>query len=224
MKAKRYDISVEDNHNFFANNVLVHNCQSYPEALQELLILGCDVVGTVKMDGSSVTAFIRDGVFGVTSRNMELLETEDNAYWKTIRALNVEQKMRDYFAPTENIALQGELVGPGIQGNRAGLKDFNIHWFNLLDINSSKYSSHSALESFIAHSQLTIVQVIFRGKLPSYTNVLSLLKMANELKYSNGLPAEGIVWRPIEETYSNVLKGRLSVKTISNLFLETYKE
>jgi len=60
--------------------------------------------------------------------------------------------------------------------------------------------------------------------LPSYTNVLSLLKMANELKYSNGLPAEGIVWRPIEETYSNVLKGRLSVKTISNLFLETYKE
>lgn len=29
---KVYDIEVEDNHNFFANNFLVSNCQSYPEA------------------------------------------------------------------------------------------------------------------------------------------------------------------------------------------------
>lgn len=29
--SKRYDIEVEKNHNFFANNILVHNCTIYPD-------------------------------------------------------------------------------------------------------------------------------------------------------------------------------------------------
>lgn len=197
--------------------------QSDPDALQELLSLGCDIVGTVKMDGSSVTAYLKDGVFGVTSRNMELIETEDNAYWKTVRKNNVEQKMRLWFE-NKNVALQGELVGPGIQGNRAGLTELDIHWFNLFNIDTSVYLSTEELYHFTQKTQLEMVAIIFSGELPHGTNVVSLLKIANDLNYSNGLPAEGIVWRPVEETYSNTLKGRLSVKTISNRFLELYKE
>jgi hypothetical protein len=51
-----------------------------------------------------------------------------------------------------------------------------------------------------------------------------MLEVALALNYDNGTPAEGIVWRSACETYSEVLKGRMSFKTISNRFLEKYKE
>ncbi len=40
---------------------------------------------TEKLDGSSATYYIKDGVFGVCSRNLELLETEGNTFWKVAR-------------------------------------------------------------------------------------------------------------------------------------------
>jgi RNA ligase (TIGR02306 family) len=198
--------------------------QSAPDVLAELLALNVNVIGTVKMDGSSVTAYIKDRVFGVCSRNMELIETEDNAFWKTIRAEKIEEKMRAYFAPTENVAIQGELCGPGLQGNKMGLTKLEIHWYNLFSIDTGKYSAHKSLLSFVAHAQLNIVKVVFHNYMPSDTTVTSLLEKASALKYENGAPAEGIVWRPEIEVYSDVLKDRLSFKTISNSFLEKHKE
>jgi hypothetical protein len=47
---------------------------------------------------------------------MDLKETEGNAFWSTARHENVEEKMRTEFGLAD-FALQGELVGPGIQGN-----------------------------------------------------------------------------------------------------------
>lgn len=198
--------------------------QSDPEALGELLALDVDVVGTMKMDGTSITCFIKDNVFGVTSRNMELIETEDNAFWKTVREAKVEEKMRDHLTAGGNYAIQGELSGMGIQGNRMGLPELNIFWFNLFNIDTAKYLSAKELFEFCQVSQLTHVPIHFMGKLPTNTTLIDLLKMSNELTYSNGLPAEGIVWRPIHETHSDILKGRMSFKVISNIFIEKYKE
>ena len=199
--------------------------QSAPEALTELLALNTEVVGTFKMDGSSVTCFVKDGVFGVTSRNMELLETEDNAYWKTIRRLKVEEKMRAHLpVGGGNYAVQGELIGPGIQGNRMGLKELDIHWYNLYHIDTGTYFSTKMLLDFTLSSSLTMVQVHYAGKFPAGTTVNYLLEMANDLNYANGLPAEGLVWRPYHEAKSEVLKGRMSFKTVSNRYLEKYKE
>ena len=31
--SKRYNIEVENNNNYFANNILVHNCQNMPQIL-----------------------------------------------------------------------------------------------------------------------------------------------------------------------------------------------
>jgi RNA ligase (TIGR02306 family) len=199
--------------------------QSVPDALTELLALNTEVVGTHKMDGSSVTCYIKDGIFGVTSRNMDLLETEDNAFWKTIRRLKVEEKMRAHLpVGGGNYAIQGELIGPGIQGNRMSATELDIHWYNLFHIDTGTYFSTKMLWDFTISSGLTMVQIHFMGRLPVGTSVGSLLEMANGLNYSNGLPAEGLVWRPFHEAKSEVLKGRMSFKTISNRFLEKYKE
>ena len=199
--------------------------QSYPDVLDELLVMDVNVIGTMKMDGSSVTAYLKDGVFGVCSRNMDLIETEDNAFWKTIRTKKIEEKMRSYF-PWQggNYAIQGELCGPGLQGNKMGLKEMDIFWYNLFHIDTLIYLSTKQLHDFIVSYGLSWAEIVFQGKLPKDTTVNTLLDMANKLNYGNQLPAEGIVWRPEVEINSNVLKDRMSFKTISNRFIETYKE
>ena len=55
--------------------------QSEPRVLDEAMSKGLVLVGTLKMDGTSFTAYRRDADFGVCSRNLDLKETEDNAHW-----------------------------------------------------------------------------------------------------------------------------------------------
>lgn len=199
--------------------------QSDPAALAEIVAMKVPVVGTMKMDGSSITCFFKDGKFGVTSRNMELLETEDNAFWKAVRAEGIEEKMASYFPVCGgDYAIQGELCGPGIQGNKMGLDKLTLFWYNVVHIGSGTYMSHKILHGFTLSTGLNMVQVVFQGELPENTTQADLLEMANKLNYANGLPAEGIVWRTVEESMSQVLKARMSFKTISNRYLEKYKE
>ena len=53
-----------------------------------------------KLDGSSFTAYMRDDVFGICSRNLELAREDDfgadikNAFWKTAIKIGLEDKMR----------------------------------------------------------------------------------------------------------------------------------
>ncbi|MBP6640991.1 MAG: RNA ligase (ATP), partial [Bacteroidia bacterium] len=86
------------------------------QVLQELLdkFTGTLCYVTEKLDGSSVTYYLKDDEFGVCSRNLELLESDENSLWKVARMLKVEEKLR---ALGGNHALQGEIVGEGIQGN-----------------------------------------------------------------------------------------------------------
>lgn len=189
--------------------------QSFPGLIRE--IQGKLMRGTLKVDGSSLTIFRDDERFGVCSRNMELVESDTNAYWKMAKELN----LRSY---TGNWAVQGELAGPGIQGNRLGLTKPTFFAFSLYDIEEGRFLNHDHLATFCAATGLNIVPTVFDGIIDPNWGVEDFLNFANQQVYQNGLPAEGVVWRPYEETYSEVLNGRLSFKTISNRFLSAYKE
>jgi hypothetical protein len=154
---------------------------------------------------------------------MELVETDGNAYWKTVRENKIEEKMRKYFEG-KNIAAQGELCGNSIQGNRMGEKMLVVYFYNLYDIDACRYLSDETLNNFTSACNLKRVPIVFIGKLSSDTTMNDLLEKANNLNYPNGTPAEGIVWRPASDTRSNVLNGRLSIKTISSRFLLKYNE
>jgi len=198
--------------------------QSEPNVLVEASNKGLVLIGTLKMDGTSFTAYRRDDEFGVCSRNLNLKETEDNAHWKMARKLKLEEILR---SEERNLCIQGEMVGPSIQANRLGLKEIDLYLFNLYDIDSGKYLSYNELTNFAAKHNLKVVptvDLLFTSAGNSSITVENLLKFAGGLNYSNGTPAEGIVWRPSVETYSDVLKGRLSFKTISNRYLLAYKE
>jgi RNA ligase (TIGR02306 family) len=197
--------------------------QSEPRVLDEAISKGLVLVGTLKMDGTSFTAYRRDADFGVCSRNLDLKETEDNAHWRMARKLKLEEILR---SEPRNLSIQGEMVGPGIQGNRMGFKEVDLYLFNLYDIDTGKYAGYNELVEFGQKHNIKVVPLVAQKDFGfgETATVSKMLEVALALNYDNGTPAEGIVWRSACETYSEVLKGRMSFKTISNRFLEKYKE
>lgn len=91
---------------------------------------------TIKLDGTSCTFYLNDGNFGVCSRNLELKEDENNVYWKMARKYNIEEFLRKL---GKNIALQGEIIGEGIQCNPEGIKGQEFYLFDIWDIDNQRY-------------------------------------------------------------------------------------
>lgn len=96
---------------------------------------------TMQLDGSSMTVYVQFGEndeyhFGICSRNLELVVdyTSDNAFIKT--ALKYE---KFFLHAGRNLAFQGELMGPGIQGNREGFDDHRFFIFDIYDIDRGRY-------------------------------------------------------------------------------------
>lgn len=165
---------------------------------------------TEKLDGSSATFFIKDGVFGVCSRNLELLETEGNTFWKVARELKLEEKLKEY---GKNISLQGELIGEGIQGNPYKIKGQTVKFFTGYDIDKQVRIPFVNLVVLLQGMELGYVPVLnqeFGFILPDSVD--------NMLKYAEGKSAlnpnterEGVVVRSMD--------GTISFKAISNKFL-----
>jgi len=109
---------------------------------------------TEKLDGSSITVYKKDGVFGVCSRNLDL--KPEGPFWDTVRALGIEEKLR----LVDNIALQGEHVGPGIQGNKYKLKERTIFFFDVFHILDQEYAITSDFQEIIWSLGLETVPVL----------------------------------------------------------------
>jgi RNA ligase (TIGR02306 family) len=164
---------------------------------------------TEKLDGSSATFYYKDGVFGVCSRNLELLETEGNTFWKVARELDLENKMREFDI---NISLQGELIGEGIQGNPYKIKGQTIRFFNMFDIDLQKYHTLSMFETVVKKQfGLEIVPILDRYfQLPE--TIEDILKYADgKSELNSNFDREGVVIRSLDRT--------ISFKAISNKFL-----
>lgn len=194
------------------------NLKSYPKALEELYGKECYV--TQKIDGSSATYYTKDGVFGICSRNVEFKLGEDaNAFINAGKELELEEKM---LALGRNIALQGELYGPNIQGNKLGISKISLAFFSAFDIDKHKYLDKKELVDICAFLDLTMVPIVWEGKM-EFT-LPELVTIANSQVYPNGSEAEGIVLRPVVSEESVILKTNLSVKIINENFLLKYKE
>jgi RNA ligase (TIGR02306 family) len=112
----------------------IQNCFASLLARKDIASLRFEV--TLKLDGSSLTAFLKDGVFGVCSRNLQVLPDDSNMFWAAMRADRVEERLRHV---GRNIALQGELMGPGIQRNRERVAQYTFFLFAAFDIDAQRY-------------------------------------------------------------------------------------
>lgn len=172
-----------------------------------------------KLDGSSMTVYYNNGVFGVCSRNLDLTETEDNTFWKTARKLRIDQSLRG----CGNYAIQGELIGNGIQDNKYNLPGVEFRAFNVYDIDAHRYLDLEDFKRFIAACRLQTIPLL--GTITLSHTVEQLLELVKGPSVLNRhTPREGIVFRPLIEEYDNDLHGRLSFKGINKEFLLKYNE
>lgn len=187
--------------------------QSVPEVLDELR--GLPYVATLKYDGTSATFCIdpRDGEFHACSRNMSILDGE-SVYWRVARKYGLETVLRR----CPGLAVQGEICGPGIQKNRLGLKELTLFIFNIYDIPKGRYLEPGAERRWLLETGLTGVEIVEAGEAFAHSQE-TLLGLAEGKYPGTTNEREGIVIRPLRETRSEVLAGRLSFKAISNRFL-----
>lgn len=172
-----------------------------------------------KVDGSSVTYYLRDGEFGVCSRNLELHEDENNTLWKTARTLGVEEKLRSL---GKNTALQGEIIGEGVNGNKLRLRGQTLRFFNLFDIDRYAYLDFAELQGTLERLELPMVPVV-NTQFPLISDIPALVALATRRSViTPEVWAEGVVIRPLKEQL--FLGERVSFKVINPEFLLKFEE
>ena len=96
---------------------------------------------TEKLEGSSMTVAMKDGEFIVCSRNLNLKEVEGNTLWDIARRYDLENKMRA--RDLDGLAIQGEVIGEGIQNNHYGIKGQDFYVFSMYSVKHGGYLSPS---------------------------------------------------------------------------------
>jgi RNA ligase (TIGR02306 family) len=179
---------------------------------------------TVKADGSSVTMFYSPEIdpenpFGVCSRNLRLKQQKSNGEmplpWMMAQKYFVENKLKEYYENKgKELAVQGELVGPGIQSNRDMITDHEWQVFRIWNITDQKFLTPEDAEILCTAWALPHVSVL-ASEMPvfqKFKDIDEILQFA-EGKTSRGNEREGLVFK------SNDDGPYVSFKAVSNRYL-----
>ena len=98
----------------------------------------------------------------------------------------------------QGIALQFEIVGPGVQGNPMGLTKNEIRVFTAHQIRRGRLAAIALIDLCDQHN-LPIAKIIDHGR---GTRTQDQLRKMAEIKYQNGSHGEGIVIRAIDSAWS----------------------
>lgn len=180
---------------------------------------------TEKYDGCSATYFCEtfrsnaefsnDGTFGVCSRNYELKESSNNVYWEISRRLGIKNILKDYLKNTgTSIAIQGEIVGPGINQNRDKYTDYEFYVYRIYIFNNicmealKPYDCTSLCES-LGFKHVKVIEKSMRVFL-ELQSIEDMLKFV-EGKTERGNEREGMVFKEVN--------GPIHFKCINNEYL-----
>lgn len=180
---------------------------------------------TTKLDGSSMTVYVKDGEIGVCSRNIDLKETEGNSFWKAAREQNIVDALLEISKDKgEEYAIQGELIGEGIQGNPEKLTGQRFYLFDIFSITESRYllanERYSILDSMNNLYGADIEHVpIVDGHLrvaQAYDTIDELLEYAEGPSLNPQTKREGLVFKSWESDFT--------FKAIANSYLLKHKD
>jgi RNA ligase (TIGR02306 family) len=166
---------------------------------------------TEKLDGSSCTFYFKDDDFGVCSRNLDLKEDYTNTFWRMAAQYDVETKLINL---GKNIAIQGEVIGEGIQGNPYKITGQQFHVFDVFDIDSQTYYNGAERRQLVVDFGLVHAPVLeFKTPIYPSTTIDDLLLMAEaKSRLNTKSEREGLVFKCEEDP-------SISFKAISNRFL-----
>lgn len=169
---------------------------------------------TEKLDGSSMTVycFQKDAEYdsdsGVCSRNLDLKKDENNTFWKVAIREQLIEKLQ---STGKNLAIQGELIGEGIQGNRYGIRGHEFFLFDVYDITEGRYFTPEQRRNLAKELDIKHVPVYLECSGVDCSIQELLAEAESKSHFNIHTEQEGLVFKCNQK--------ELSFKVISNKFL-----
>ena len=160
---------------------------------------------TEKVDGQSATFALKDGLFYVCSRNLCITKDkirslkryaqQQSKYLETAKKFDIAAKLKKYKKDTgHDIYIQGEQMGPGIQGNKYGFDSLRFFVFNVFDITSGVYLNGNDTRNFCQEYGFDMVPFVYEGQF-TWKTTEELLEFTKGNSKLYPIPREGIVIR-----------------------------
>lgn len=173
--------------------------QNMPILFDSLKKRGIVLCVTEKLDGTSATYFLKDGKFGVCSRNKWILKEDDSPYWQMAKKYEIEQFLRgvydSFYHKPKLLVLQGEIIGHGIQSNKYHMSDRSLFAFNFI-IDGKRCDYHD-MKEYLEYSSINVVPDLGNIIVLPNQEIQDLVELSKGRSlYRDGKePREGIVCR-----------------------------
>lgn len=164
---------------------------------------------TEKLDGSSMTVFVNGDHVGVASREKELQPDSSSNFWK---AVNSEALLEKVASTGRDLAFQGELIGPKIQGNKYNREVPGFFVYDIYDIEARSYLGYQERFALCRELAINHVPVIYTTRINDVLNKNDdILQLAEGNSQLAKVDREGLVFKRCD--------GAVSFKAISNNWL-----
>lgn len=162
--------------------------------------------------------------YGVCSHNVELkLNYTGNTFVDFANNSGIMQMLANYVESSPGlpeIALQGEICGPGIQDNHHGLDEITVYIFNIFDIKENRYllpeERSELFEKVVTDKDSLIKEALVEFYTTVGDRTVDEILALGEFTLPSGKPNEGFVWKAMTCDFS--------FKAISNEFLLSKNE
>ena len=201
--------------------------QLFPDYYEKWKHLTFDV--TEKLDGQSATYFMiknpehglfrKKWLFGVCSRNFQLLKKDNSSYWTLAEKLKIQDKMKWWCnSNNKGLIIQGEALGPRIQGNKYGLIEYSLYVFNIASYDKGQTVNFNQGEQFEICESLSLFPVTWLySQFELYPTIREMVEFAKgNSRLNENILREGVVIRNYE--------NNVSFKVINSDFLLKYQE
>ena len=183
-----------------------------------------EFVVTEKVDGQSGTfALVRHKSktpwkkdsfeYIVCSRNLRLWNKDNSSYWSVSEKYKMESALKSLIGNNEWVAIQGECIAPGVQGNKYKVTEPDLYVFNLIYPNG-RIGSIKAKNDCAAVGLKFVPIIDEHFVLPD--SVKEMLDYAHANSALGNTIREGVVLRSHD--------GKQSFKAVDPLFLIKYDE
>jgi len=142
---------------------------------------------TVKLDGTSCTMYHDGTELRVCSKNINLKRDDTNLYWQAASWGCGELIERLFNTGAGRYAIQGEIVGPGIQGNRHHLKAQEFRVYNFRNLETGGNLSFPYILEIASTYGFSTVPYYGPMSLSRFSSLTELLQFVDDADVGEGL-------------------------------------
>lgn len=194
------------------------------QVLQNILnkYKGIECYISEKLEGSSSTFYLYNNDFGCCTKDLDILEDENNALWIIAKKNNIKEKLKKL--NMGNIAIQGEIIGESIQRNIYGFSrnDRRLYIYKIFDIDKYRYYDYKEVVEISKKLDIPTVPIL-DDKFLLIDNIDQLVELSKGNSAINPkVKREGIVVTA-KKDYGDIEYQRLSFKVINPEYLIKHK-